>query len=42
MEELLEVSDDVLLVRDHAVVSCAARAALDLEALVARLAEGAP
>ncbi|MFN9787501.1 MAG: ATP-binding cassette domain-containing protein [Planctomycetia bacterium] len=42
MEELLEVSDDVLLVRDHAVVSCAARAALDLDAVVARLAEGAP
>ena len=41
LEELLEVSDDVLVVRDHAVVASAARAALDLDALVARLAEGA-
>ncbi|MEY2745336.1 MAG: hypothetical protein RL112_378 [Planctomycetota bacterium] len=41
LEELLEVADDVLVVRDHAVVASAARAALDLDALVARLAEGA-
>jgi ABC-type sugar transport system ATPase subunit len=41
LEELLEVSDDVLVVRDHAVVASAARSALDLDALVARLAEGA-
>jgi len=37
LEELVEVADEVLIVRDHAVVEHAARAAGDLDALIARM-----
>jgi ABC-type sugar transport system ATPase subunit len=37
LEELAEVADDVLIVRDHAVVEQAAHAAKDVDLLIARL-----
>jgi ribose transport system ATP-binding protein len=37
LEELTEVADEVLIVRDHAVVEHAARAAGDLDQLIARM-----